>query len=143
MTSNEPKKKKRRVQTQVSEDIGARLDRLAEVIGTKHVPGAKIDASIALRAALHVGIAAEEKRLGLPPLDPLSETPAPARSKRKARPRSRVRRSGSASEIRSGSIRGRWPDRPPRGRDPRGWDGAESYGSPGGSGLVYPWPRPA
>ena len=95
MTANEPKKKKRRVQTQVSENIGARLDRLAEVYRTTNVPGstiASIDASVALRAVIHVGLDAEEKRLGLPPLEPVPQAPAPVRSERKARPRSRVRR---------------------------------------------------
>jgi predicted transcriptional regulator len=98
MTANEPKKKKRRVQTQVSEDIGRRLDRLAEVYRTTVVPDSAITtikASTAMRAVIHIGLDAEEKRLGLPPLEPVLEAPAPPKptsSKRKARRRPRAGR---------------------------------------------------
>jgi hypothetical protein len=92
--------KKRRIEAHVDEDIGARIDRLAEVYRTKQVPGANIKASVALRAVVIVGIEAEEKRLGLPPLsEPASSDsePAPLRrtsSKRTTRPRLRARSRG-------------------------------------------------
>jgi hypothetical protein len=109
MTANEPKKKKRRIQTQVSENIGARLDRLAEVYRTTLVPGAAIttiEASTALRAVIHVGLDAEEKRLGLPPLPEPPTAPAPAMPTSappaQPRPASGVRRVRPSSRVRAG-----------------------------------------
>jgi predicted transcriptional regulator len=60
--------RRRRIEVRVSDAVGARLDRLAEVYRTKHAPGANLKARDALRAVLHVGLAAEEARLGLAPL---------------------------------------------------------------------------
>jgi hypothetical protein len=61
-------RRRRRIEVRVSDYIGARLDRLAEVYQTKQVPGANLKATHALHAVLHVGLAAEEARLGLAPL---------------------------------------------------------------------------
>jgi hypothetical protein len=74
MTANVAMPKKRRIEAHVTEHIGARLDRLAKEYRTTQVPGAAITASVAMRAVIHVGLAAEEKRLGL---QPLPETPTP------------------------------------------------------------------
>ncbi len=78
MTSGKLQKKKRRIQTQVSDHVGSRMDRLAEVYRTTLIPGASIatiKASVALRAVIHVGLDAEEKRLGLPPLSEEKASP--------------------------------------------------------------------
>jgi hypothetical protein len=96
MTAKEPKKSKRRIEARVSEHLGARLDRLAKVYGEREVPGADFKAHIALGAVLYAGVAAEEKRLGLPPLpEPVPKEPAtvkPARAKRTSRTRTTRRR---------------------------------------------------
>jgi len=89
MTATEPKKSKRRIQTRVAEHVGVRLDRLAEAYRTKQVPGARIGVDVALRAVIHIGLDAEEKRLGLPPLpeeaEPIIAAGARRRKGRKAR----------------------------------------------------------
>jgi hypothetical protein len=71
----------RRVQTKVSPHTRARLDRVAEAYRREQVPGGPIGIGVVLRATVHVGLDAEEKRLGLPPLpEPSAPSgPAPAR----------------------------------------------------------------
>jgi len=88
-TKKEPK---RRIVVSVSQHLGSRLDRLAKEYATRQLPGASLGPSDALRAALHVGIEAEEKRLGLPPLEAASNQPTPQGVRtRKRRARSRAR----------------------------------------------------
>jgi hypothetical protein len=100
MTTKDPKKEKRRIEARVSQHLGARLDRLAEAYRA-NVAGSSFKASDALHVVLHIGIQAEETRLGLPPL-PVSEEPATRQSKpakrmkrkRTTRPRSRAGSAG-------------------------------------------------
>jgi hypothetical protein len=88
MTANEAKPRKRRIETHVTEHTGTRLDRLAKAYRTTQVPGANIEATIALRAVIHVGLDVEEKRLGLPPLPEPPEPPtAPAQPTPAAQPK--------------------------------------------------------
>jgi hypothetical protein len=85
MTANEGKPRKRKIETRVTDQIGERIDRLAKEYRTKQVPGANITASDAVRAVVHVGLAAEEKRLGLKPLPEEPTPPEQAETRRPGR----------------------------------------------------------
>lgn len=83
MATSKAKKKTRRIQVRVTRHVGARLDRLASAYERLQGVGTKIWTHDALRASIYVGVEAEEKRLGLPPLP---EEPAPAEPIAAARP---------------------------------------------------------